>query len=314
VLLPETLVALAPRPGARFLDGTFGGGGHSRALLAATAPNGVVLALDADADAIARGRALAGEPATSERLRLVQANFAELAAVAGREGLTPLDGVLLDLGLSSFQLADAERGFAFRSSGPLDMRFDRARGAPAAELVNALAPDALTDLLYRYGEEPKARRIAQAIVAERAKARITDTTRLAEIIESAVGGRRGNHLHPATRTFQALRIVTNDELDALRQALTGAVDVLAPGGRLVMIAFHSLEDRIVKHFLREQSVECVCPPRQPVCTCDQRPRLRLVGRAVRPSPAEVAANPRSRSAILRVAERLPDSPTEGSSR
>lgn len=314
VLLDEALAALNPRPGGRFLDGTFGGGGHARALLAATAPTGIVLALDADADAIARGHSMRADPAIGDRIRLAHANFADLAAVAHGEGLTPLDGVLLDLGLSSFQLADAARGFAFRTTGPLDMRFDRARGAPAADLVNTLAPDALADLLFRYGEEPHARRIARAIVTERAKSPITDTTRLAEIVDRAVGGRRGNHLHPATRTFQALRIATNGELDALAQALAGAVEVLTPGGRLVTIAFHSLEDRIVKRFMRDEQADCVCPPKQPVCTCERLPRLRLIGRAIRPSPEAVATNPRSRSAVLRVAERLPAAIAEDPSR
>jgi|SRR5579884_3517976 len=305
VLLAETLAALAPRPGGRYLDGTFGGGGHTRTVLAMSAPDGAVLALDADPAAVARGLALANEPGIGDRLRVVHANFGDLAEVAASEGFTPLDGVLLDLGLSSFQLGEAERGFAFRLEGPLDMRFNPERGQPAAELVNALPPETLADILFRYGEEPRARRIAAAIARERARQPIATTTRLAEIVGAAVGGRRGRDTHPATRTFQALRIAVNDELEVLEQALGGAVASLAVGGRLVVIAFHSLEDRIVKQFMRRESAACVCPPEQPVCTCGHTPRLRLIGRAVRSTPDEVAANPRSRSAVLRTAERLP---------
>ena len=310
VLLAEAIEALAPRPGGRYLDGTFGGGGHSRAILAASAPDGVVVALDADEAAVARARSMAAEPGIGDRLRAVHANFADLAEVARDVGAAPLDGVILDLGLSSFQLDTAERGFAFRFDGPLDMRFDPSRGRPAVDLVNDLAPRELADLLFRYGEEPRARRIAEAIARERARAPIASTARLAETVSAALGGRRGQAIHPATRTFQALRIATNDELAVLERALAGAVDVLTPGGRLVTIAFHSLEDRIVKRFVERESAECVCPPEVPVCVCDQRPRLaRLTRRAVRASPAEIEGNPRSRSAVLRAAERLP-SPVE----
>lgn len=305
VLLREAVEALRPRPGGRYLDGTFGGGSHTLAILEASAPDGIVLALDADPEAIARGERLSKERGLGDRLRLVQANFARLAEVAQESGLAPLDGVLLDLGLSSFQLAAPERGFAFRLRGPLDMRFDPTRGEPAATLVNALPEDELASLIWRYGEEPKARRIAAAIVNERAREPIMTTTRLAEVVSKAVGGRRGGKIHPATKTFQALRIATNDELGALERALDGAVEVLAPGGRLAVISFHSLEDRIVKRFIQHESATCICPPEQPVCTCDHQPRLRPVGRAIRPSPEEIDVNPRSRSAVMRVAERLP---------
>ena len=314
VLLTEAIAALAVRPGGSYLDGTFGGGGHTRALLSACAPDGVILALDADQDAIARGRVLASEPGIEPRVRLVHANFADLASVAEREAVTPLDGILLDLGLSSFQLDGAERGFAFRFAGPLDMRFDRTGGQTAADLVNGLPPEALADLIFRFGEEPKSRRIAAAIARERETAPILTTTRLAEIVSTAVGGRRGRDIHPATRTFQALRIATNGELEALERALGGAVAVLRPGGRLAVIAFHSLEDRIVKRFIERESATCVCPEGQPICTCTTVPRLRkLPGKAIRAGVAEVATNPRARSAIMRVAERLPDqAPGSGS--
>jgi len=308
VLLPEAVAALTPRSGGRYLDGTFGGGGHTRAILDASTPDGIVLALDADEEAIVRGRALAADQAIGDRLRLVHANFARLAEVVQEQRLVPLDGLLLVLGLSSFQLGSAERGFAFRLTGPLDMRFDRSEGQPASILVNTLPPEDLTQILWRAGEEPRARRIVRAIVRERERAPIETTAQLAEIVSDAVGGRRGSDTHPATRTFQALRIATNGELAALEQALTGALSVLAPGGRLAVISFHSLEDRIVKEFVRRESATCVCPPEQPICTCDQQPRLRPVGKAIKPGPDEIRTNPRSRSAILRVAERLPDRP------
>ena len=308
VLLEEAVAALRPRPGGRYLDGTFGGGGHARALLAASAPDGIVLALDADPEAMARALALRDEPGIGKRLIPVRANFADLAAVAWERGIAPLDGILLDLGLSSFQLDAPERGFAFRFAGPLDMRFDPETGTPASELVNTLPERELADLIWRYGEEPGSRRIARAIVREREEAPIETTIRLAEIVARALGGRRGRETHPATRTFQALRIATNAELAALEVALAGAVEVLAPGGRLAVIAFHSLEDRVVKRFVERESAACVCPPEIPVCVCGHRPRLvKVTRRAVRPEAAELAANPRARSAVLRVAERLDDS-------
>lgn len=306
VLLAEAIALLAPRPGGRYLDGTFGGGGHARALLDAAAPDGVVLALDADPAAIARATTLASRLDAPGRLRPVQSNFAHLADVAQAAGLAPLDGVLLDLGLSSFQLGEAGRGFSFQTDGPLDMRFDPAGGPSAADLVNDLPEAELAQIIWRFGEEPKSRRIARAIARERAHEPILSTGRLATIVERASGGRRGRMAHPATKTFQALRIATNAELEVLEQALLGAVEVLAPAGRLVVIAFHSLEDRMVKRFLERESAACVCPPEMPVCTCDHQPRLRRVTRrAVRPAPEEVAANPRSRSAVLRAAIRLP---------
>jgi 16S rRNA (cytosine1402-N4)-methyltransferase len=307
VLLTETVSALRPHPSGRYLDGTFGGGGHTRALLEASAPDGIVLALDADPAAIERAWALQQNPAIAQRLIPVHANFADLVAVAREREVAPLDGILLDLGLSSFQLDQPERGFAFRHQGPLDMRFDPDHGVPASDLVNALPERELADLIWRYGEEPGSRRIARAVVRERERAPIETTTRLAEIVAGALGGRRGRDIHPATRTFQALRIATNEELTALEAALAGALDVLAPGGRLAVIAFHSLEDRIVKRFIERESIGCVCPPQVPVCVCGHRPRLqKITRRVIRPDAAEMDANPRARSAVLRVAERLPD--------
>jgi 16S rRNA (cytosine1402-N4)-methyltransferase len=307
VLLEEAVAALQPRPGGRYLDGTFGGGGHTRALLEASAPDGIVLALDADPAAVDRAFALQQDPGVAERLIPVRANFADLADVVRERGISPLDGILLDLGLSSFQLDQPERGFAFRQEGPLDMRFDPDQGTPASELVNTLPERELADLIWRYGEEPGSRRIAQAITRERKHAPIETTTRLAAIVAGALGGRRGRDIHPATRTFQALRIATNEELTALEAALLGVLDVLAPGGRLVVISFHSLEDRIVKRFIERESSGCVCPPEIPICVCGHSPRLhKITRRAVRPDAAERNANPRARSAVLRVAERLPN--------
>lgn len=307
VLRDEAISALLPRAGGRYLDGTFGGGGHTRALLAASAPDGIVLALDADPAAIARARQLQQEPGVGERLIPVQANFADLLAVAQTAGVTPLDGVLLDLGLSSFQLDTPERGFAFRFDGPLDMRFDPTTGVPASALINELPEAELADLIWRYGEEPGSRRIARAVTQSRREAPIETTAQLAALVERALGGRRGRETHPATRTFQALRIATNDELGVLEAALPAAVAALAPGGRLAVIAFHSLEDRLVKRFIERESATCICPPELPVCVCHHQPRLRkATRRAIKADAAEAAANPRARSAVLRIAERLPD--------
>jgi 16S rRNA (cytosine1402-N4)-methyltransferase len=302
VLLAESLEALQPRAGGRYLDGTFGGGGHTAALLDASAPDGRVLALDLDPDAMARGGELALR--YGERLRLRQANFADLAAVAQAEGFAPLDGILLDLGVSSFQLDQPDRGFSFQAEGPLDMRMDPTRDQPASVLVNEWSEERLADIIYQYGEDRAARRIARAIVQARARAPLRTTTDLARAVVAAVGRPPGS-IHPATRTFQALRIAVNDELGALDRALAGALEVLRPGGRLVVISFHSLEDRIVKHFFRREATDCLCPPSLPVCQCGHRAQLRIITKhPIAPGEAEVAANPRARSAKMRVAERV----------
>jgi 16S rRNA (cytosine1402-N4)-methyltransferase len=305
VLLRPAIEALAPRPGGRYIDGTFGGGGHAARLLEASEPDGAVLAIDADPAAAGRAAELARSPGVGGRLRFVHGNFAELVEIARGERFDPVDGVLLDLGLSSFQIDDPERGFSFRFDAAIDMRFDPSAGVPAAELVNSLPAPQLAELIWRFGEERRSRQIAAAIVRERERAPIASTRRLAEIVERAVGGRRGAETHPATRTFQALRIAVNDELGALQRALAAAVHLLAPGGRLAVIAFHSLEDRFVKQFMRQESATCHCPPGQPICTCGAVPRLRVIGKPIRPDEEETRRNPRSRSAVLRVAERLP---------
>jgi 16S rRNA (cytosine1402-N4)-methyltransferase len=240
------------------------------------------------------------------RLIVRQANFADLATVAAAEGLCPLNGILLDLGVSSFQLDEAARGFSFAADGPLDMRMDPTSGSSAADLVNTLPERDLADLIFQYGEERASRRIARAIVQARARAPLRTTGDLVRAVIAAIGRPPGT-IHPATRTFQALRIAVNDELGTLERALAGALDVLGPGGRLAVISFHSLEDRIVKQFFRREATDCLCPPSMPVCRCGHRARLRIITRhPITPGEPEIAANPRSRSAKMRVAERLAD--------
>jgi 16S rRNA (cytosine1402-N4)-methyltransferase len=238
---------------------------------------------------------------------LRQANFRELATVAPAAGFGQVDGALFDLGLSSYQLADTERGFGFRAGGPLDMRFDTSRGVPAAELLGTLDTDELTALFRRYGEEPRAARIARAIVEARRTAPVATAEELAALVGSVVppNPRQPSRTHPATRVFQALRIAVNQELEALEAGLAAALDLLRPGGRLVVLSYHSLEDRIVKRFIAAERRGCVCPPELPVCVCGRDPRLRvLTRRSVTPTTAEIVANPRARSARLRAAERL----------
>jgi len=230
-----------------------------------------------------------------------------LSSIAREAGFEQVDGALFDLGLSSFQLADTDRGFGFRAGGPLDMRFDTSRGVPASELLASLDANELTALFRRYGEEPKAGRIARAIVDARRAAPITSAEELAALVERVLppNPRQPRRTHPATRVFQALRIAVNEELDVLQEGLTAALDLLRPGGRLVVLSYHSLEDRIVKRFLAAERRGCVCPPEIPVCVCGRNPRLRLLTRpSLTPTAEEIAANPRARSARMRAAERL----------
>jgi 16S rRNA (cytosine1402-N4)-methyltransferase len=306
VLVDEVISMLAPAPDSLHIDATLGGGGHTERILEATSPDGRLLGLDADPAALARVEARL-RPRFGERLVLRQANFRELATVAPAAGFGAVDGCLFDLGLSSFQLADRERGFGFRAGGPLDMRFDPSRGVPAAELLATLDADELTALFRRYGEEPKASRIARAIVVARRVAPIGSAEELAALIERVLppNPRQPRRTHPATRVFQALRIAVNEELDALEAGLHAALDLLRPGGRLVVLSYHSLEDRIVKRFIQSERRGCVCPPEVPVCVCGRNPRLRLITRpSLTPTAAEISANPRARSARLRAAERL----------
>lgn len=294
------LSALNPRAGSRHIDGTLGAGGHAAGILRACDPDGQLLGIDRDPQALARAAETLRPFGARAHLR--QGSFADLRGLAAALGWAAVDGVLLDLGLSSLQLEDPQRGFSFRLDGPLDMRFDPQAPTTAAQLVNELPPDDLADLLARFGEEPAARRVARAIVAARP---LHSTRQLAAAVAPAAARPRPG-LHPATRTFQALRLVVNDELAALEQALPQALDLLAPGGRLVVISFHSLEDRIVKEFVREESRDCRCPPEAPACACGGgQARLRpLTRKPLRPAAAEIEANPRARSARLRAAERL----------
>jgi 16S rRNA (cytosine1402-N4)-methyltransferase len=306
VLVDEVIQMLAPAAGSLHIDATLGGGGHTERILEAASPDGRLLGLDADPAAIARVEARL-RARYGDRLVLRQANFRELRTVAPEAGFGAVDGMLFDLGLSSFQLADRERGFGFRTGGPLDMRFDPGRGVPAAELLATLDTAELTALFRRFGDEPQAARIARAIVAGRRTAPISTAEELAALVERVAPGnpRVRRRIHPATRVFQALRIAVNEELDALQDGLAAAVDLLRPGGRLVVLSYHSLEDRIVKRFIAAERRGCVCPPELPVCVCGRNPRLRLVTRpSLTPSAAEIAANPRARSARLRAAERL----------
>ena len=306
VLAEEVMSMLAPAPGSLQIDCTLGGGGHTERILEATDPDGRLLGLDADGAAVARVRERLA-PRFGDRLVLRQANFRQLAEVAPEAGFSDADGCFFDLGLSSFQLADTDRGFGFRAGGPLDMRFDTSRGVPAGELLATLSTDELTALFRRYGEEPKAGRIARAVVEARHTAPIATAEELAALIERVVppNPRQPRRTHPATRVFQALRIAVNEELDALVLGLAAALELLRPGGRLVVLSYHSLEDRIVKRFIAGERRGCVCPPELPVCVCGRNPRLRLLTRpSLTPSADEIAANPRARSARLRAAERL----------
>ncbi|MEA2622700.1 MAG: rRNA (cytosine1402-N4)-methyltransferase [Chloroflexota bacterium] len=297
--------ALSPSPGSFLIDATIGGGGHALRILEAATPGGRLLGLDADAAAVERSTARLAE--FGDRVDVVQANFEEIGPVARDRDFDQVDGVLFDLGLSSHQLADDARAFSFRAEGPLDMRFDTARGVPARELLATLDEAELTDIFRRYGEEPRARRIAREIVSQRARAPIETGTQLAALVERVASGpvRGRRRVHPATRVFQALRIAVNRELETLPAALAASLDLLKPDGRLAVISYHSLEDRIVKRFLAAERRGCICPPELPVCVCGRAPRLAPVGKQPRfPSDAEVAANPRSRSAKLRTARRL----------
>lgn len=297
VLLEAVLALLPPAP--RMIDGTLGAGGHTRALLDAGA--GVVLGLDVDPNALALARAAL--QAYGDRAQIVHASYARMAEAARSLGWDSVGGILLDLGVSSMQLDTAERGFAFMKDGPLDMRFDPQGDRPtAADIVNLWDEAELADLFFRYGEDPQSRRLARAVAAGRPYA---TTRQLAQVIESALPRRPGDRIHPATRVFQALRLAVNDELGVIERALPQAVSLLEPGGRLAVISFHSLEDRIVKQFFKQESTDCLCPPRTPVCVCGHTASLTLVTRRpVVAADAEIHDNPRSRSAKLRVVEKI----------
>lgn len=298
VLLAEAVDALAIRADGVYVDGTFGRGGHSRAILERLGPAGRLIAFDRDPAAIASGQGIG-----DARLTLVHSAFSVLDEALGQLGVDVVDGVLLDLGVSSPQLDDAARGMSFRFDAPLDMRMDTSRGQTAADWLADATVGQITEVIRDYGEERFAHAIAKAIAAARAGGAVATTGQLAALVEKAVRTREPGQ-HPATRTFQALRIFINQELEELTRVLPDCVSRLRPGGRLAVISFHSLEDRIVKRFMRDASRPPVLPRRLPVRAADlPAPRLRLVGKAVRPGEVEVAANPRARSAVMRVAER-----------
>jgi 16S rRNA (cytosine1402-N4)-methyltransferase len=300
VLYNEIIHALQPHSGGLYVDGTLGAGGHAWGILQASAPDGRLLGLDVDPQALELARQRLSP--LGERAHLVRASYTTLAEQLVARGWQAVDGIVLDLGISSMQVDTPERGFSFQVDARLDMRFDPDNPLTAAHLVNQLSEADLADILYRYGEERRARQVAHAIVQARP---LSTTRQLVDVVAKATrSGREG--MHPATRTFQALRIAVNHELEGLEAVLPQAVAALQPGGRLAVISFHSLEDRIVKHTFRRESRDCICPPRQPVCTCGHHATLReITRRPLQPQDAEVGENPRSRSARLRVAEKLP---------
>ena len=297
VLLEEAVDALAIRADGAYVDATFGRGGHSRLILGRLGPSGRLIALDMDSEAVAAAKRI-----SDARFNVVHASFAELAGVLDRLGLEGVDGVLLDLGVSSPQLDDAARGFSFRRDGPLDMRMDTSRGQTAAQWLDTAGETEIKEVIRDYGEERFAKQIAKAIVAARQRRPVVTTGQLADIVGASVRTREKNK-DPATRTFQAVRIYLNQELAHLSLALPQILELLTPGARLAVISFHSLEDRIVKQFMRDAARADV-PIRLPLRERElPQPRLRLIGKPVRPSADEIAANPRARSATLRVAER-----------
>ncbi len=299
VLLKECIAALQIQRGGRYIDCTINGGGHAAAILEESAPGGQLLGMDADPEAIKLAK---------ERLKhfgkdvlLVNENFRYLENICNRYNFRPVNGILFDLGMSSLQLEASGRGFSFQQDSPLDMRFNSRQTLTAADIVNTYTEHDLASLFEKYGEERRGRQIAKRIVEGRP---LRTTFELVRAVEQAVGGVRGR-IHPATKTFQALRIAVNQELEGLEFALKQALELLGSGGRIVVISFHSLEDRLVKEFFRRESQGCLCPPSVPVCVCGHIPKLRIVTKkAVRPSTSELQANPRSRSAKMRVGERI----------
>lgn len=304
VLPDEVLAFLAPTSGGIFLDGTVGGGGHARLILEASAPDGRLIGLDRDPSALRKAAEVLAP--YGDRVVLRHRNFSDAAEVLGELGIAGLDGMLLDLGVSSHQLDETSRGFSFRGEAPLDMRMDPTGGQTAADVLNAAAAEELAHIFREYGEERWAGRIARRIVQVRQQQPLTTTRELAELVRETVpGGKAPARIHPATRVFQALRIFVNQELEHVHRGISVAIDLLNPGGRLVVISFHSLEDRIVKRIFQEEAKGCICPPRLPACVCNHHPRLELLTRkGVRAAEAEVEANPRARSAVLRAVRRI----------
>jgi 16S rRNA (cytosine1402-N4)-methyltransferase len=303
VMPEEVLSFLAPRSGEIYLDGTVGGGGHARLILEASSPEGRLIGLDRDPAALSK----AGEVLRTfgDRVVLLHRNFSEAAEVLKDLEIDGLDGMLLDFGVSSFQLDSLERGFSFRGEAPLDMRMDPTTGETAAEVVNGADAEELIRIFREFGEERYAKRIARRIIEARGRKPLQTTRELAELVRDAVpGGHIPGRIHPATRVFQALRIHVNRELEHVSLGISRGLDLLKPGGRLVVISFHSLEDRIVKRFFQDETARCTCPPRLPQCVCGRIPRVEFLARkGVRATDAEVDRNPRARSAVLRAVRR-----------
>jgi 16S rRNA (cytosine1402-N4)-methyltransferase len=303
VMREEVLELLQCRPGGIYVDATLGLGGHAWAILEKIQPGGTLIGLDRDKESLEQAKAHL--QLYSGSIRLLHENFKNLPLVLNHLGIGPIDGILVDLGVSSYQLLLPERGFSFQSEAPLDMRMDRSQRMTAAELVNDLPEEQLASIIYRHGEERFSRRIAAAIVAARERARIGRCSQLAEIVSRAVRHKGAHSIHPATRTFQALRIAVNQELEGLDEFFANALSFLAPGGRLAVISFHSLEDRIVKRSFRMLSGACVCERPRDLCTCPRQVRARILTARPRiPGDAELATNPRARSAKLRALERM----------
>ena len=299
VMVQEVVSALWVRPGGRYIDCTVGEGGHAVAILEASTPGGQLLGIDLDSQALATAQQRLNPYRGS--FLLVKANFSQLEEVAAEHSFTPVHGILIDLGLSSLQLEGEGRGFSFQVDEPLDMRFGTEQNLTAMDVVNRYSLQEIADIISQYGEEPRARQIAEAIVNSRP---IGTTVELASIVKKAVA-RPWSRIHPATRTFQALRIAVNQELESLESVLQQAVKLLGHTARLVVISYHSLEDRLVKRFLRQEASDCICPPGTPKCTCGHKAVLKLTSKKViKPSREEIQANPRSRSARMRVVERV----------
>jgi len=299
VLFQEVLDVLNPVPGGLYVDGTIGAGGHSRGILERSSPDGQLIGIDRDPTALALAESNLAE--FSDRVTLIHGSYVELVSHLNNRNWHAVDGILIDLGLSTMQLDTPERGFSFRFDAPLDMRFDPDQSFSAADLVNEYTREELAEIIFTNGEEKFSRRIADAIIANRP---LATTKELAELIKGVVPYTKSK-IHPATRTFQALRIVVNNELNALEAFLPAALEVLKPGGRLAVIAFHSLEDRIVKRYFRKESKDCICPPEIPICVCGHKAKIREISRRpIRPEDSEIDGNPRARSAKLRAAEKI----------
>ncbi|HKZ44333.1 MAG TPA: 16S rRNA (cytosine(1402)-N(4))-methyltransferase RsmH [Anaerolineales bacterium] len=298
VLYQEIIHALNPSSGGRYVDGTIGAGGHASGILMACEPDGELLGMDIDPQAVSLARQNLQK--FGARVRIIPASYTTLSSHLAEIGWEKINGMVLDLGASSMQFDDPDRGFSFQVDSDLDMRFEPSNFINANKVVNDLSETELADLLFKYGEEPKSRQIARAIIQARP---ITGTVQLARVISSVYSSR--GKIHPATRSFQAIRIAVNDELKAIETVLPQAINALAPGGRLAVISFHSLEDRIAKSYFRQESRDCICPPKQPVCTCGHKASVREINRRpIMASEEEIQRNPRARSAKLRIVEKL----------